>query len=295
MKNYKYLILTVLFIAAVLSSCGDSNEPPVGGDPLSRDTVAADMLMDVIITFEGDSISSSHASPFIKADGSSLTLTKGGEYTLTGDLNDGEVIVEAPKNEEVKLILGGVNITNKDGAAIYVKSCDKVIISLEEHSVNTLCDGETYNLTGGETKPNACLYSSEDIDIEGNNGRLHITGNYNNGIGSKNDIDIEGGQITISAVNNALKGNDSVSIIDGSVKITAADDGIKADSEDDPEKGFVSISGGYVEIICSDDAISAYNKVSIMGGTVMTRAGGKTVNCDGSIALAEGVLTEMGE
>ncbi len=243
------------------------------------------------IRFWGDKISLPVGVSGVFAEGSFLRITEGGTFVLSGKLDNGGVVVETEKTNEVKLILDGVDITNTEGSPIYVKSCDKIKIVLRDGSYNVLTDGKKYILPNGETKPNACLYSSDDMDIEGN-GTLIINANYNNGIGCKNDIDIEGGNIEISAPNNGIKGNDSVSIISGSVKIKNSDDGIKSDNETDSEKGYVSILGGYVDITSDDDAIQAYNSVSITGGTVVTNAGGKAVNCDGSTTLAEGILTE---
>ncbi len=304
MKGLKLAaIISLLVFSLLFCACG-AKEPQKGndsadsdvnnaGDAQSADTGVKDTdnAEAAVITFSGNSISASAESSRVIINGSSLTVVSGGSYILTGKLDDGEVIVDAPKTEKVTLILDGVDITSSDGAAIYVKSCDKVVISTKENTQSTLTDGKKYILPAGETKPNACLYSSEDIDFEGN-GKLTVIGNYNNGIGSKNDIDIESGAIEVSAPNNAIKGNDSVTISGGSVKITAADDGIKADTEDKAEKGFVSISGGEIEIICDDDAVSAYSYVSITGGRIITKVGDKAVNCDGNITLAEGVLTE---
>ena len=52
------------------------------------------------------------------------------------------------------------------------------------------------------------------------------------------------------------------------------------------------INGGEIKITADDDAVQAYTSVEVNGGSLVTNAGGKAINCDGSVTLAEGVLTE---
>ncbi len=67
---------------------------------------------------------------------------------------------------------------------------------------STATDAKTYVFSDPtETKPNACLYAGCDLKIKGK-GSLIVEGNYNNGIGCKNDLEISNGQITVSAPNN---------------------------------------------------------------------------------------------
>ncbi len=55
-----------------------------------------------------------------------------------------------------------------------------------------------------------------------------ITGNYSNGLRSKDDLVLAGGTIEITAKNNAIKGKDSVSILAGNYTLnTTEGDGIK--------------------------------------------------------------------
>lgn len=304
-KRLISLMLAALLTLFALASCGDggktdTNDTDGTQNESETDTFADTSVgepdlyasvSDLKITFNGNSISVNEDDLGVQIDGNTVTLRASGKYTFSGTLDDGSIIVEAAKTDKVELVFDGVNITNSKSAPLYIKSCDKVTIILADGSENILTDAAKYELPYGEDKPNACLYSSEDIDFEGA-GTLIVNGNYNNGIGSKNDIDIECGIIEVRAVNNAIKGNDSVSILGGTVRIIGADDGIKSDTETDPSKGFVRIEGGEVEITADDDAIQAYTSVSITGGKVITNAGGNAVNCDGSVTLAEGILTE---
>ncbi len=303
-KRIIAIFLCLVMTAFVFSSCGDGKNDPADAKTETNGTsdtakppvetensnIAAP-AGEIRITFDGGSISADNPHEAVEINGSTVKVKAAGRYVFSGTLDDGAIIVEAAKTDKVELVLEGVNITNSKSAPLYIMSCDKAKIILSDGSENFLTDAVNYVFENGEDKPNACLYSSEDIDFEGE-GSLTVIGNYNNGIGSKNDIDIESGIIKVRAVNNGIKGNDSVSIFGGVVTIEGADDGIKSDNEIDPEKGFVRIDGGEVFVAADDDAIQAYSSVEVNGGSLITNAGGKAINCDGSVTLAEGVLTE---
>ena len=301
MKNRILAILLCLVMTAfAFSSCGNTennSEETKGTAAVSEAPAESEKPEiaapegDINITFEGDSVSADKEHEALEIIGSTVKIKAAGRYIFSGTLNDGAIVVEAPKTDKVDIVLAGVNITNSQSAPVYIMSCDKAKIVLEDGSENFLTDAKNYKFENGEDKPNACIYSSEDIDFEGN-GSLTVVGNYNNGIGSKNDIDIESGIITVRAANNGIKGNDSVSISGGKIIIEGADDGIKSDNETEAEKGFVRIDGGEIFITADDDAIQAFSAVTVNGGSLTTNAGGKAINCDGSITLAEGVLTE---
>ena len=246
---------------------------------------------DITLTFDGKSIKASEDTDAFVIDGSIVTLKNPGTYTLKGTLADGAVIVETDKKYEVFVIFDGVSITNTKGSPFHVKSCDKTTIMLADNTENVLTDAKNYNLPAGTTKPNACIYSSDDLTIDGA-GKLTVNGNYNNGIGSKNDIRIKNGEIVVSAVNNAIKGNDSISVTGGKVTVTKCDDGFKSDNETEEGRGLVYIENAEINITADDDAIQSAQAVTIAGGKVTVNCGGKSINCPGDVNVAEGVLVE---
>ena len=296
-KRIIAFLLCLVMTAFVFSSCGESEKIPAetqnDTDQMS-DTEKNDVAVpegEIKITFDGSTVSVDKPHDAVEISGTTVNIKAAGRYVFSGTLEDGAIIVDAPKTDKVDLVLAGVSITNSQSAPLYIKSCDKADIILPLGCENFLTDAVNYKFENGEDKPNACIYSSEDIDFEGE-GSLTVVGNYNNGIGSKNDIDIESGIINVRAVNNGIKGNDSVSILGGAITIEGADDGIKSDNETDPAKGFVRINGGEIKITADDDAVQAYTSVEVNGGSLVTNAGGKAINCDGSVTLAEGVLDE---
>lgn len=223
------------------------------------------------------------------ADGTVVTITAPGVYKLQGSCADGQVLVELDKAEKAQLVLAGLTLTCKSSAPLYVLSADKVSLTLAPDTVNTFADGKAYT-AAFDKQPNACICSRDDLVINGT-GTLNVEGNFNNGIGSKNDLRIAGGSITVSAVKNALKGNDSVAIQNGVITLTAGKDAIKTDNEDKPGKGYVYIAGGDIRITAGDDAIQATQDVTVTGGAIAVTAAGKAVNSKGSQNVATGVIS----
>ena len=167
-KRIFCLILAALISALALTSCGGKNDTQKdsGNVDLDSDAPSSENIItpypyapvsNITITLSGDSITPSEENPGIFVNGSTLTLRAGGTYTLVGDLDDGEIIVEAAKTDEVELILSGITITNTKGAPIYIKSCDKIKITLADGNVNTLTDGAKYDGSGSGTGVGAVL------------------------------------------------------------------------------------------------------------------------------------------
>ncbi len=227
------------------------------------------------------------ATSGVTVDGTSVIVTSGGTYELSGELADGELIVEAG-DAEVQLILDGVDITNSTGAAIAVMSAGQVTVILADGSANSLTDGSTYVLADGEDEPNAALYSKADLSI-GGEGTLAVTGNYNDGITSKDGLVIDGGTVVVIAVDDGIRGKDYVVVEDGALEISAGGDGIKADNEEDADKGFISISGGALDIDAGGDGVQAATDVIITGGEFDITTGGGSAASLGADASAKAV------
>lgn len=244
------------------------------------------------LSFNGSSCDISDSEAVVK-NGKTYKIVKAGTYTLKGNMDDGQIQVEVADTERVTLVLDNFDGKCNDSAVIYVINADKVYIDLEKGTVNSLTDATSYVYSDpSETKPNACIYSADDLTIKGS-GRLNIFANYNNGIGCKNDVVIKNGDINISAVNNAIKGNYSVTIKgDAKVNISAAEDGIKADTTKKADKGFIEITEqAQVTVTCTDDALQATQNVTITENAKVTVIAAATpVNCDGTTNIADNTL-----
>ena len=296
----KKLILTMLALLLVfaLAACdqvsgnvvettdGASSQTEPNGQPEGA------TVPSVVLTFDGTTLSASVQNSGITVEGGAFVITRGGSYELRGDLSGGQIKVAVPKTEQVELIFNNFTASCNTSAPLYIVSADKATIVLAAGSVNTLTDATLYQFANpADDKPNACIYSSDDLTIKGT-GTLNVNGNYNNGIGCKNDLRIKDCTLNVTGVNNILKGNDSVEIENATVKLSGGEDAIKSDTADRTDKGYILISAGSkVDINCIDDAIQATMSITVEAGcTVTGTCGGDVLNCPGTINAAESAM-----
>ena len=218
------------------------------------------------------SITSTDGSTITQND-SVYTITQAGEYTVTGLLSEGQIVVNADDNAEITIVLNGTSITCSNGSPIYIKNADNVKIKSEENTYNCIVDAraEADDNSDNSSSENgdAAIYAACDLKLVGK-GALSVTGNYNNGIQSKDDISIKNVTIKVNAVNNAIKGNDEVAIESGEIiAISRKGDGIKTSnsslSTKGKQKGNVIISGGNIDIYAACDGIDAAYGVDVSG------------------------------
>ena len=246
----------------------------------------------VVLTFDGTKLSTSVQETGITVQGGAFVITRGGSYELKGDLSNGQIKVAVPKTEQVELIFNNFTASCNTSAPLYIESADKCTIVVAAGSVNTLTDATLYQFANpADDKPNACIYSSDDLTIKGE-GTLNVNGNYNNGIGCKNDLRIKDCTLNVTGVNNIIKGNDSVEIENAKVKLSGGEDAIKSDTADRTDKGYVLITAGSkVEINCIDDALQATMSITVEAGCAITgTCGGDALNCPGTINADEAAM-----
>lgn len=234
-------------------------------------------LKDNDITIEGEGA---------RADGNTVTISKEGTYVISGKLTDGQIVVQAAKTDKVQIVLDGVDVTCTSGAPLCVESADKTVLTLAEGSTNVFTDK-----AAGNEEQNACIFSRDDLAVNGT-GTLTVNGNYNNGIGSKNDLEIISGTVNVTAVKNGLKGNDSVAVLTGTINITAGKDGIKSDNDTEVQKGYVYIENADITVKAGDDGIQAVSALVFSKGRYEVECEGKKTNCDGVDKITKDVVVE---
>lgn len=236
-------------------------------DP-SYDTVTAE------ITLNGDSaeINGTGAS----SDDSAITITEEGVYRFTGSLSNGQIIVNA-ENAKVQLILDNASINCNDSAPIYVMNAKKTFITLADGSKNSVTDGESYIGLDESGEPDAAIFSKDSLTINGN-GSLDITANYADGIHSKDDIVITGGNISVTAAANGIKGKDYVAAAGGNITINSGKDGVKSTNTTDTSLGFIYIEDGVFNVTSSEDGFQAETDFIAKGGEFNIVSGGGSVN-----------------
>ncbi|NAS18697.1 carbohydrate-binding domain-containing protein [Clostridium butyricum] len=221
----------------------------------------------------------------IKTEGSGVDIennivkiTKGGTYSISGTLSEGQIVIEATKLDKVYIVLNGVNITNSKGAAIYIKEADKAVIAMEDNTDNYLTDGKTYAFEDeNKDEPNGTIFSKTDLVFIGN-GSLTVNGNYDRGIVGKDDLQIENGNITVNSVGDGIRGRDSIVVTGGDIVINSGGDGMQSNNDENTEKGYVLIEGGNINITSNEDGIQGENNVYVRNGEIKINSGGGSDN-----------------
>lgn len=300
MKKFRIQILAILMASSmILSACSSSDNTSNANDTTSEigmslktvslgdsfsqteDTSSDESQTTNIIdiTLNNDTILCDSSN--VSIDGSTLTITSGGSYSISGTLKDGQIVVDCSDSDKVNIILNGVDVSCSSTSPIYINNADKTIITLADSSDNTITDSRNAKTDDNTDKDisGSAIYSKDDLTINGN-GNLTVTGNYNNGIVCKNDLKLSGGNITVKALNNGIKGSDSVTIKnDVSIDISCDGDGIKTDYDttSNKDKGYIDIESGNITIKSIGDCLKADTYITIDNGTFdLTSNGGYT-------------------
>ena len=198
-------------------------------------------------------------------DGEEALIDDEGIYVLSGDVRNTVVVVDADDEAKVQLVLDELNVTNDHLPVLYVKSADKVFITTEDGESSLTVSG-TYE-KDGDTNLDAVIFSRSDLVLNGT-GTLEIDSAEGNGISSKDDLKITGGNLIIYAHDDGLEANDSIRIYDGCVSIEAGADALHSENDEDPLSGYIYIQGGTFDIYAADDGIRGTSVVQIDGGTL---------------------------
>lgn len=300
MKKFRIQILAILMASSmILSACSSSDNTSNANDTTSEigmslktvsledsfsqteDTSSDESQTTNIIdiTLNNDAILCDSSN--VSIDGSTLTITSGGSYSISGTLKDGQIVVDCSDSDKVNIILNGVDVSCSSTSPIYINNADKTIITLADSSDNTITDSRNAKTDDDTDKDisGSAIYSKDDLTINGN-GNLTVTGNYNNGIVCKNDLKLSGGNITVKALNNGIKGSDSVTIKnDVAIDISCDGDGIKTDYDttSNKDKGYIDIESGNITIKSIGDCLKADTYITIDNGTFdLTSNGGYT-------------------
>lgn len=305
MKNFLSVLLILSLVCCLLAGCGkqNSNDETIDNNNESIITDTTDTAADPVdVDFsqtdenmftdrdmkadydENDSIfiqlngsSATASSNSVNISGSTVTITQEATYIISGSLDNGMLIVNAPDTAKLQLVLNGVNITDKTSAALYILEADKVFVTLAEGTTNTLTNSGTFTAID-DNNIDAAVFSKQDLTFNGS-GSLTVTSPAGHGIVCKDDLVISGGSYTVNSASHGLDANDSVRITGKtSLTVDAGKDGIHCENNDDASLGFIYIGGGTMNIEAEGDGISAGAYMQIENGTFDLLVGGGSVN-----------------
>ncbi len=288
-------------IALAASMPGESSAEPAETSAAVQDS-SEESLPAYSITLADEGSSSDCGSVLI--DGSRVTITEAGDYTVSGSLSNGQLVVGADKESRVQLRLNGVSISSASSAALYVISAERVFIVLEDGTENILSSTGSFVQTD-DNNVDGAIFSKDDMTIKGS-GTLNILCAEGHGIVGKDDLKIKSGEIHITSAKKGISANDTLEIADGSLSIHADTEGLEATE--------VIIAGGELDITAKDDGINASDgsgsnsgpfgqmgesaasscSITISGGTVRINAEGDAIDANGSFTVSGGTVLISG-
>ena len=207
----------------------------------------------------------------VSIDGTTVTIKNEGTYILSGDLENGKIVVDSEKTDKLQIVLNGANISCKGSAPIYVKQADKVFLTLANETTNTLTSTGEYETS--EDNVDATIFSKDDLTLNGT-GTLAVKSESGHGIVSKDDLVVTSGTYNINAASHGLSANDSIRIADGKFSITSGKDGLHSENTDDTKLGYIYVADGEFNITAGYDALDASSAIQADGGTFDVTTGG---------------------
>lgn len=279
------LAALLLCLALLFAGCGDSGNPDtskpgtqgdvadLGDDNKSfgenlEDTGAYDgYFEDESQDFEVECVSGTQNA--YKIDGTTLTFTAVGEetvYAISGTFR-GNIVIDIGDSYKFDLELHGFSLVCNSTNPITVKSGDEVAIKAKKDTKNYIYDMRTAVDAADETLYLGAIHADVDLEI-GGKGELTVISENNNGIHSKDDLQVKNLTLFVACMDNALKGNDSVEIEGGNTTLIAsAGDCIKTSNSDISEKGKqrgnITIKGGTHTLYAACDGVDAAYNVSV--------------------------------
>lgn len=221
----------------------------------------------------------------VSVDGTAVTITRPGVYSISGSCSAGKIIVDPSKGNDVTLLLDGVDLKSAEGSVIECRSGRRLTLYLPEGTRSILSDCGKYTFGTDETEPDGAVYSRSDMIIAGG-GSLTVNGAYKDGIKCKDTLSLDCGELCVTAKDDGIVGKDCVVIQDGKYTVNAQRDGIRSTNSEDPSLGYITINGGEFNIASGCDGIQAQTALNVKGGTFDIVSGGE--DADAEIDTAPG-------
>ncbi len=275
---------------------------------------------DATITFASGGVSVTGAEDGCKIEGTDVTITAAGVYTLTGLCADGSVTVKKGVTG-VTLILSGLTLTSSRSAALCLNKESEATVYLS--GTSTLTDDED---PADETSTDAAVadaFEGAALKVKANasltvtgSGTLNVNGNAKNGIKAGDEASLaftDGVTVNITAAHDGINANSDLTLSGGTFTVSAGDDGIHSDagltvdgadititkSNEGLEGATIVLQSGTGRITASDDGVNAAadgtaSSLTVNGGTWYVDAGGDGLDAGGDSNGDNGAITFNG-
>lgn len=272
------LLITVLFMNGKMFGISAVENENTSTDMFTQNDLTADWNTDSaaqIILSDGGSTVSGNGAYIYDGD---IYIAYSGKYIISGELSNGNIIVNANENDKIWIMLNGISVHCEDDAALRIEQAGKVFLTLADGSQNTLSSGAQYSEDIVSSGVDGTVYSRDDLTVNGS-GTLNVTAEYRHGIVCNDDLIITGGCISVNAVQDGFHANDSIRIKDADISISAGDDGITASNDD--ETAYLYIESGKINISSCYEGLEAVD-ITVAGGTINISPTDDGINANGS-------------
>lgn len=244
------------FLLFILVGCTVTTQDSKPVEDVKTEEPNDSVVEDSVITniYGNLTISSTVKDAYTK-NGTTINITKGGEYTLKGTF-EGSIVCAANIVDKVTLYLNGLTLTSTNNHAIYWQSENgRIEIKAVENTKNSI----TVNTKGSNLY--SAIESENNIEI-GGSGTLNIKGLQRHAVKGSN-IEIKGTvNLTIEAEKDGLHGK-HVLISGGNTTINNCTDAIQAELNSNGIKGSIIVEEGSLTINNCKRAFRAESIVTI--------------------------------
>ncbi|CAH1850793.1 carbohydrate-binding domain-containing protein [Convivina intestini] len=226
-----------------------------------------------------------------------VTINQAGTYQVSGSAADAQIVVNAPVDAAVTIVLNNVDLTNQLGAVINAKQFGNLTItSLGTNTITTSVPVE--NEESLDTiNPNGAIYANGNL-ISNGDGTLNISSTMN-GISADGTLTVDSGNLNVTKSYEALEG-EIVTINGGNLNLNASDDIINAQLDQtkydagstDPQA--ININGGNLILHGGGDGLDSNGDINIAGGNVISMIDSTpdngAIDGDGTISFTGGTV-----
>ena len=282
-------------------SAGGDIETDKDDDNVANSTF--DRTVKVIFNGNDASVTGVSDDFAVSVDGAGVTITNKGEeaviYELTGSSSNGYFKLYSTRKQE--LLLNGLSLTNKTGAAINNQSHKRTFVVVR--GTNNLADGASYTATPSDEDEKAAFFSEGQLVFSGN-GTLTVNATGKAGITSDDYVRFMDAPVikVTSSAGHGVRGKEAIIVSDGVIDVEVSGTGKKGFSSDT----LVYFGGGVTTIKTTGSAgdvdgeltgvagIKADLRFEMEGGTLditSTGTGAKGISGDNVAYFKGGTIT----
>lgn len=195
-------------------------------------------------------------------------------YQISGDLT-GNIVVNAGETYNFELEMQGFTLTSETACPLVINTADNFSLKAKSGYQNYIYDNRPAVPADDLTQYSASVYSLVDLTVCGK-GSLTVVSQNNNGIHTKDDLKVKNLTLCVDCRDNALKGNDSVTVTNCATTLIArVGDCIKSTNSaisttNQVQRGIITVAGGTHNLYSACDGIDASYNAVITDGTILT-------------------------